>query len=599
MGKIVGIDLGTTNSCIAIYDDGGPVIISSREGSRTTPSIVAFTERGDRIVGHIAKRQANTNPQNTFYAVKRFIGKKFNDPQIQGSLKNLPYSITAASNGDIKFVAGDKDYTAQELSAMVLKKMKDSAEAYLEENVTEAVITVPAYFDDAQRQATKDAGRIAGLDVKRIINEPTAAALSYGLESEEGKKIAVYDLGGGTFDISILMVNKGVCEVLSTSGDTYLGGEDFDRKIVDFLIKEFQNEHGADLRESKMALQRLNEEAEKAKCDLSSIDSVDINLPFIHSSKDGKSLHLKTVLSRASFEDMISDLVVRTEAPCKDALAEAGLTPAEIDEVLLVGGQTRTPLVQKTVEHIFGKKPNVKINPDEVVAMGAAIQAGVLQGEVKDIVLLDVTPLTLGIETQGGMSTEIIPRNSSVPTKKSRTFTTVHDNQSTVEINVLQGESKLANRNRSLGKFELRDIPPAPRGMPEIWVTFAIDSNGIVNVSAVDVATNKAQSISIQPSSGLTEEEIDKIINEAEQHSDEEEKRAEFIRMKSRLENLYLQNKKSFDEFGGLLNADERDRITESLRAAEKALKGDSLSDTNDAMDALKQVSKTLINVVL
>ncbi len=599
MGKIVGIDLGTTNSCIAIHEGGVPVIISSKEGSRTTPSIVAFTGKGDRLVGHIAKRQANTNPQNTFYAVKRFLGKKFDDPLVQASLANLPYSLVASDNGDIKFVSTEKEYSAQELSAMILKKMKESAEAYLEEDVTEAVITVPAYFDDAQRQATKDAGRIAGLEVKRIINEPTAAALSYGLESEEGKKIAVYDLGGGTFDISILMVSKGVCEVLSTSGDTYLGGVDFDRKIVDFLIRTFQDEHGTDLRESKMALQRLNEEAEKAKCDLSSVQEVDINLPFIYSTEDGKSLHLKTSLTREKFEEMIADIVDRTESPCLDAIKEAGLTASDIDEVLLVGGQTRTPMVQKTVEKIFGKKPNVKINPDEVIAMGAAIQAGILQGEVKDVVLLDVTPLTLGIETHGGMATEIIPRNSSVPTKKSRTFTTVLDNQATVEINVLQGESKLANRNRSLGKFELKDIPPAPRGIPEIWVTFAIDSNGIVNVSAIDKATNKTQSISIQPSSGLSEEEINDIIDEAEQHLEEEEKRTESIKLKSRLENLYFQNKKSFDEFGGLLNKEEKDRITASLREAERALKSSSISDTNEAMDALKEVSKILASVVL
>ncbi len=599
METIIGIDLGTTNSCVAILEAGEPTVISNEEGSRVTPSIVAFTEDGSRLVGHIAKRQARTNPENTFYAVKRFIGKKFEDPQVQKARKNIPYKITEADNGDVKFSARDKEYTAQEISAMILKELKSSVERYLDKEVNQAVITVPAYFDDAQRQATKDAGKIAGLDVKRIVNEPTAASLAYERGFEAEKNIAVYDLGGGTFDISILTVSEGVCEVISTSGDTFLGGEDFDREIVDYLAETFEEEHGVDLRNDKMALQRLNEEAEKAKRELSSAQKVDFNLPFIYSDEEGSSCHLKTTMTREEFEERITFLVDRTEDPCYDALEEAGMEPGDISEVILVGGQTRAPVIRSKVEDIFNQEPRMDVNPDEVVAKGAATQAGIIQGEIKDVVLLDVTPLSLGIEAKGGTFVKLIERNSSIPTKKSRVFTTVTDNQSSVEIHVLQGESELASRNRSLGEFELENIPPAPRGVPEIKVTFKIDSNGIVNVSAYDKATERSKSISVTPASGLSEEEIEEIIEEAEKVSEEEERKVELIKMQNRLEDLYLQNKKSYEEFGDLLQREDRQKVERALKEAERALKKEDMSRTNDAFDSLKNVSETLAEVVL
>ena len=510
MSKILGIDLGTTNSCAAIVEATVSVVLANREGSRTTASIVAFSEEGDRLVGQIAKRQAITNPQNTVYAVKRLIGRKFRDSQVERARGVLPYTLAEAVNGDVKIEIRDRHYSPEEISALVLREIKEFVEEQLQEEVREAVITVPAYFNDSQRQATKDAGKIAGLDVVRILNEPTAAALAYGLDQPNAARtastIAVYDLGGGTFDISILQLSQGIFEVRSTSGDTYLGGEDFDQRIMDWLIEGFGGETGLDLREDRMALQRLKEAAERAKCELSATEETTINLPFISADRSGPR-HLARTLTRRQFEDLVRDLVERTEGPCLDALAGAGLRADQIDEVLLVGGQTRTPLVAQAVERIFGRRPNREINPDEVVAMGAAIQGGILRGDIKDLVLLDITPLSLGVETQGGLFTKLIERNSTIPTKNTQIFTTVVDNQSTVQINVLQGERQLASENKSLGRFELVGIPPAPRGVPQVEVTFAIDSNGIVNVSARDMATNLSQSIQLNPAGGLSESE--------------------------------------------------------------------------------------------
>jgi molecular chaperone DnaK len=490
LSKILGIDLGTTNSCVAIVEATVPRVLANREGSRTTPSIVAFAEEGDRLVGQIAKRQAITNPENTVHAVKRLIGRKYKDAEVERARGVLPYTLVQASNGDLKIEIRDRQYSPEEISAQVLREIKEFAEEILGEPVTEAVITVPAYFDDSQRQATKDAGKIAGLEVQRIINEPTAAALAYGLDrGQEGGNIAVYDLGGGTFDVSVLQLTQGIFQVRSTSGDTYLGGEDFDQRIMDWLIAGFQEETGIDLRNDRMALQRLKEGAERAKCELSSAEEAPINLPFISADRTGPR-HLARTLTRAHFESLVKELVERTEGPCQDALRQAGLRADQIDEVLLVGGQTRTPMVMRAVERIFGRAPNREINPDEVVAMGAAVQGGILRGDIKDLVLLDVTPLSLGVETQGGLFTRLIDRNSTIPTKSTQIFTTVVDNQDTVEVHVLQGERQIANENKSLGRFELVGIPPAPRGVPQIEVSFAIDSNGIVNVSARDMATS-------------------------------------------------------------------------------------------------------------
>jgi len=599
MARIIGIDLGTTNSCAAAVDALTPEVLTNREGSRTTASIVAFTEDGDRLVGQIAKRQAITNPENTVFAVKRLIGRKYDDEHVRRAEDILPYHLVKATNGDVKLEARDREYSAQEISAFILQEIKEFAQEALGEKITEAVITVPAYFDDSQRQATKDAGKIAGLEVSRIINEPTAAALAYGLQEQGGSKvIAVYDLGGGTFDISILQLADGVFEVRSTAGDSFLGGEDFDNRIMDWLIEEFVEETGVDLRGDRMALQRLKEAAERAKCELSSEAKADINLPFI-SADDSGPRHLSRTLSRDTFEDLVRDLVDRTEGPCRDALAEAGLRPDEIDEVLLVGGQTRTPMVGKLVESIFGREPNRRINPDEVVAMGAAIQGGILRGDIKDLVLLDVTPLSLGIETHGGLFTKLIERNSTIPTKNTQVFTTVVDNQDTVEVHVLQGERDFAKENKSLGRFELVGIPPAPRGVPQIEVTFAIDSNGIVNVSARDVATDKSQSIEITPAGGLSEQEIERLVQEAEELRSSDYERKEVRRMKNRLEGLVYTNERVFGQFKDMLEADERSEIHETLLQARSALVSDNKADLEAASYDLNAISAKLSDLML
>ncbi len=515
MGKVVGIDLGTTNSCVAVMEGGDPVVIANADGGRTTPSIVAFTESGERLVGQTAKRQAITNPQNTVFAVKRLIGRKFDSPEVQRDIKILPYKIVKAANGDAHLSIRGKTYSPAEISAMILQKMRQTAEDYLGEKITEAVITTPAYFNDSQRQATKDAGRIAGLQVERIINEPTASALAYGLDKKGDRKIAVYDLGGGTFDISILEIGEGVFEVKSTNGDTHLGGEDFDLRVIDYLADEFRKDQGIDLRNDKMALQRLKEAAEKAKIELSGNSETDINLPFITADASGPK-HLTMKLSRAKFESLVDDLVEKTTGPCRMALKDAGLSPQDIDEVILVGGMTRMPRVQAKVKEVFGKEPSKGVNPDEAVAVGAAIQAGVLRGEVKDVLLLDVTPLSLGIETLGGVFTKLIEKNTTIPTRKSQIFSTAADSQPAVEIHVLQGEREMAANNKTLGRFQLTGIPPAPRGVPQIEVTFDIDANGIVHVSAKDMGTGKEQSIRITASSGLSEEEIKNLVKDAE-----------------------------------------------------------------------------------
>jgi molecular chaperone DnaK len=599
VSKILGIDLGTTNSCAAVVDALAPRVLSNREGSRTMPSIVAFTEDGDRLVGQIAKRQAITNPRNTVFAVKRLIGRKFDDADVQRALDMLPYPLVRGANGDLKILIRDKQYSSEEISAFILREMREFCEEALGEEIKEAVITVPAYFDDSQRQATKDAGRIAGLEVLRIINEPTAAALAYGLDRQESKKtVAVYDLGGGTFDISILELAEGIFEVKSTAGDTYLGGEDFDRRIMDWLIAEFSGETGVDLREDRMALQRLKEAAERAKCELSTEMEAAINLPFISADESG-ARHLSRTLTREHFEKLVGDLVERTDAPCRDALAEAGLRPDQIDEVLLVGGQTRTPLVHRTVARIFGREPNREINPDEVVAMGAAIQGGILRGDVKDVVLLDVTPLSLGIETHGGLFTRLIDRNSTIPTKSTQIFTTVVDNQDTVEIHVLQGEREIVKENKSLGRFELVGIPPAPRGVPQIEVTFAIDSNGIVNVSARDMATNLSQSMQINPAGGLTSEEVERLIEEADLNAQADRQRREVRQLKNRLEGLIYNNQRVFDQFREMLKEDDSERIHEVLLHARASLMRGERGELEVAMYDLNSISRKLSELML
>ncbi len=599
MAKILGIDLGTTNSCVAVVDPLAPRVLSNREGSRTTPSIVAFTEDGDRLVGQIAKRQAITNPRHTVFAVKRLIGRKFDDAEVQRAIDVLPYPLVRAKNGDLKILIHERQYSAQEISAYVLREMREFAEEALGEEVGEAVITVPAYFDDSQRQATKDAGKIAGLEVLRIINEPTAAALAYGLDREGSKRtVAVYDLGGGTFDISILELSEGVFEVKATAGDTYLGGEDFDRAIMDWLIGEFKSESGVDLREDRMALQRLKEAAERAKCELSTEREAAINLPFI-SADDSGPRHLSRTLTRGHFEELVRDLVERTEEPCRDALAQAGLRADQVDEVLLVGGQTRMPKVWETVQRIFGREPNREINPDEVVAMGAAIQGGILRGDVKDVVLLDVTPLSLGIETHGGLFTKLIDRNSTIPTKSTQIFTTVVDNQDTVEIHTLQGEREIAAENKSLGRFELVGIPPAPRGVPQIEVTFAIDSNGIVNVSARDMATNLSQSVQINPAGGLSREEVERLVEEADAHAHADRARREMRQLKNRLEGLVYNNQRVFDQFREMLDDERRRKIHESLLQARVALSKEDRGELEVAMYDLNSISRMLSDVML
>jgi molecular chaperone DnaK len=599
VAKILGIDLGTTNSCVAVVDPLAPRVLSNREGTRTTPSIVAFTEDGDRLVGQIAKRQAITNPRNTVFAVKRLIGRKFDDAEVQRAIDVLPYPLVRAKNGDLKVLIHERQYSAQEISAYVLREIREFAEEALGEEVAEAVITVPAYFDDSQRQATKDAGKIAGLEVLRIINEPTAAALAYGLDREGSKRtVAVYDLGGGTFDISILELSEGVFEVKATAGDTYLGGEDFDRAIMDWLIAEFRSESGVDLREDRMALQRLKEAAERAKCELSTEREAAINLPFI-SADDSGPRHLSRTLTRPHFEELVRELVERTEDPCRDALSQAGLRADQVDEVLMVGGQTRMPKVWETVQRIFGREPNREINPDEVVAMGAAIQGGILRGDVKDVVLLDVTPLSLGIETHGGLFTKLIDRNSTIPTKSTQIFTTVVDNQDTVEIHTLQGEREIAGENKSLGRFELVGIPPAPRGVPQIEVTFAIDSNGIVNVSARDMATNLSQSIQINPAGGLSREEVERLVEEADAHALADRQRREMRQLKNRLEGLVYNNQRVFDQFRDTLDDERRRKIHESLLQARVALSKDDRGELEVAMYDLNSISRMLSDVML
>ncbi|MFZ5735198.1 MAG: molecular chaperone DnaK [Pseudomonadota bacterium] len=593
MGKVIGIDLGTTNSCVAVMDGKSPKVIENAEGMRTTPSIVAVTDDGERLVGQPAKRQAVTNPERTFFAVKRLIGRRYDDPMVEKDKKLVPYKIVKASNGDAWVEADGQTYSPSQVSAFILQKMKETAEAHLGQKVDQAVITVPAYFNDAQRQATKDAGKIAGLEVLRIINEPTAAALAYGLDKAKSGTIAVYDLGGGTFDVSILEIGDGVFEVKSTNGDTFLGGEDFDMRLVGYLADEFQKEQGINLRNDKLALQRLKEAAEKAKIELSSTTQTEINLPFITADQSGPK-HLTMKLTRAKFEALVDDLVQKTIEPCRKALKDAGLSAAEINEVVLVGGMTRMPKVQEVVKQLFGKEPHKGVNPDEVVAIGAAIQAGVLQGDVKDVLLLDVTPLSLGIETLGGVFTRIIDRNTTIPTKKSQVFSTAEDNQNAVTIRVFQGEREMAADNKILGQFDLMGIPPAPRGMPQIEVTFDIDANGIVNVSAKDKATNKEQQIRIQASGGLSESDIEKMIKEAEANAAEDKKRRESVDAKNHADALVHSTEKALAEHGAKVADTERRAIEDAVSDLKEALKGDDAEAIKAKTNTLAQASMKL-----
>jgi len=593
MGKVIGIDLGTTNSCVAIMSGGDPVVIANAEGSRTTPSVVAITDKNERLVGQIAKRQAITNPENTIFSVKRLMGRKFRSKEVQEAMKRLPYKVVEADNGDAHVELRGKRYSPPEISAMILQKMRQTAEDYLGEKVAEAVITVPAYFDDSQRQATKDAGQIAGLNVLRIINEPTAASLAYGLDKKKDERIAVYDLGGGTFDVSVLEIGEGVFEVKSTNGDTYLGGDDFDLRVMDWLVDEFKKDQGIDLRKDRMALQRLKEAAERAKIELSSSQETEINLPFITADAGGPK-HMVIKLTRARLEQLVDDLIQRTIDPCRKALADASVTAKDIQEVVLVGGMTRMPKVIQVVKEFFGKEPHRGVNPDEVVAIGAGIQGGVLKGDVKDVLLLDVTPLPLGIETLGGVFTKLIERNTTVPTKKSQVFSTAADNQTAVTIRVFQGEREMANDNKLLGQFDLVGIPPAPRGMPQVEVTFDIDANGIVHVSAKDLATQKEQSIKITASSGLSKEEVEKLVRDAQSHTEEDKKRRKAAEAKNQADNLIYQTEKNLSEQGDKIAPEEKTKIEEAVAGLKKAMESNDASAIESATQTLTTASHKL-----
>ena len=586
MGKIIGIDLGTTNSCVAVMEGGEPVVIANAEGARTTPSVVAFSKNGERLVGQVAKRQAITNPDKTIYSIKRFMGRRYGE--VKTEIDEVPYKVKSGSNDVAKVVIDDKEYSPQEISAMILQKMRQTAEDYLGEKVNEAVVTVPAYFNDSQRQATKEAGEIAGLDVKRIINEPTAASLAYGLDKKANEKIAVFDLGGGTFDVSILEIGDGVFEVKSTNGDTHLGGDDFDQKVIDWMVDEFIKLEGVDLSKDPMALQRLKEGAEKAKCELSTTAQTEINLPFITATDSGPK-HLNMTLTRAKFEQLCDDLFQRTLGPCKTAMKDAGMSASEIDEVVLVGGSTRMPKVQELVKELFGKEPHRGVNPDEVVAIGAAIQGGVLAGDVSDVLLLDVSPLSMGIETLGGVNTRLIEKNTTIPTKKAEVFSTAADNQTSVEIHVIQGEREMAIDNRTLGRFHLDGIPPSPRGIPQIEVAFDIDANGILNVSAKDKATGKEQSIRIEASTGLSKDEVDKMVNDAKEHASEDKKKREAIDVRNQADQLVYQTEKNVKENEDKLDGDVKNKIQAAVERLKEVSKTDNISEIKAATEDLQQ----------